>query len=54
MASTSVSRFSSAVSRVRRISLGEKREKTSSVDSGSSQNCRELSVLYWDVVEKAP
>lgn len=34
-----VSRFSSAVSRVRRISAGEKRLKMSSVDSGSSQNC---------------
>jgi hypothetical protein len=38
-ASISVSRFSSAVSRVRRMSAGEKRLNTSSVDSGSSQNC---------------
>lgn len=37
----SVSRFSSAVSRVRRMSAGEKRLKISSVDSGSSQNCGE-------------
>lgn len=34
----SVSRFASEVSRVRRISTGENREKTSSVDSGNSQN----------------
>ena len=40
-ASISVSRFSKAVSRVRRMSAGEKRLKTSSVDSGSSQNWRE-------------
>jgi hypothetical protein len=38
-ASIRVSRFSSDVSRVRRISAGEKRLKMSSVDSGSSQNC---------------
>jgi hypothetical protein len=38
-ASRRVSRFSKAVSRVRRISAGEKRLKMSSVDSGSSQNC---------------
>mgnify|MGYP003662695463 CR=1 FL=1 len=37
-ARTSVSKFSRAVSRVRRMSLGEKRLKMSSVDSGSSQN----------------
>jgi hypothetical protein len=41
MASIKVSRFSSAVSRVLRISMGEKRLKTSSADSGSSQNCEE-------------
>jgi len=40
IASMSVSRFSSAVSRVLRMSAGEKRLKTSSVDSGSSQNWR--------------
>ena len=34
----SVSRFSRLLSRVRRMSAGEKSEKTSSVDSGSSQN----------------
>ena len=34
----SVSRLARLLSRVRRISAGEKREKTSSVDSGSSQN----------------
>lgn len=34
-----VSKFSIAVSRVRRMSAGENRLKTSSVDSGSSQNC---------------
>ena len=39
IASMRVSRFSSAVSRVLRISLGEKRLNMSSVDSGSSQNC---------------
>jgi hypothetical protein len=39
IASMRVSRFSRAVSRVRRISEGEKRLKISSVDSGSSQNC---------------
>lgn len=38
-ASMRVSRFSSAVSRVLRMSDGEKRLKMSSVDSGSSQNC---------------
>jgi hypothetical protein len=38
IASMRVSRFSRAVSRVRRISAGEKRLKISSVDSGSSQN----------------
>lgn len=38
MASMSVSRFSSALSLVRRMSVGEKRVKTSSADSGSSQN----------------
>lgn len=38
-ASMSVSRFSSALSRVRRTSAAEKRLKTSSGDSGSSQNC---------------
>jgi hypothetical protein len=38
IASMRVSRFSSAVSRVRRMSAGEKRLKISSVDSGSSQN----------------
>lgn len=37
-ASIKVSRFASDASRVRRISLVEKRVKTSSVDSGSSQN----------------
>jgi hypothetical protein len=38
IARISVSRFSGALSRVRRISAGEKRLNTSSVDSGSSQN----------------
>lgn len=38
-ASIKVSRFSSEVSRVLRMSAGEKRPKISSVDSGSSQNC---------------
>jgi hypothetical protein len=38
IASIRVSRFSSAVSRVRRMSAGEKRLNISSVDSGSSQN----------------
>lgn len=38
IASIRVSRFSRAVSRVRRISAGEKRLNMSSVDSGSSQN----------------
>jgi hypothetical protein len=42
MASIKVSRFSNAVSRVLRISFGEKRLKTSSVDSGSSQNCAKI------------
>jgi len=36
----SVSRLARLLSRVRRISAGEKSEKTSSVDSGSSQNWR--------------
>ena len=40
MASMSVSKFSGEVSLVRRISVGENKLKTSSVDSGSSQN-------YW-------
>lgn len=38
IARISVSRFSRDVSRVRRISAGENRLKTSSVVSGSSQN----------------
>jgi hypothetical protein len=38
IASMSVSRFSKAVSRVLRMSAGEKRLNMSSVDSGSSQN----------------
>lgn len=38
IASINVSRFSRAVSRVLRISAGEKRLNISSVDSGSSQN----------------
>lgn len=38
MASMSVSRFVKDSSRMRRMSAGEKREKTSSADSGSSQN----------------
>ena len=42
IASMRVSRFSRAVSRVRRMSAGEKRLKISSVDSGSSQNCWQL------------
>lgn len=46
IASTSVSKFSSAVSRVRRISFGEKRLKMSSVDSGSSQNWRAVECQY--------
>lgn len=37
-ASINVSRFENAVSRVRRMSAGVNRLKTSSVDSGSSQN----------------
>ena len=37
-ANISVSRFSSALSLVLRMSAGEKRLKTSSVDSGNSQN----------------
>jgi hypothetical protein len=36
----SVSRLARLLSRVRRMSAGEKSEKTSSVDSGSSQNWR--------------
>ena len=35
----SVSKLARLLSRVRRMSAGEKSEKTSSVDSGSSQNC---------------
>lgn len=46
IASTSVSRFSRAVSRVRRISFVEKRLKMSSVDSGSSQNWRGVDSQY--------
>ncbi len=38
MDSNSVSKFPSALSRVRRMSAGVNRLKTSSVDSGSSQN----------------
>ena len=34
-----VSRFRKESSRIRRMSVGEKSEKTSSDDSGSSQNC---------------
>jgi hypothetical protein len=41
-ANIKVSRFSKAVSRVRRISAGENKLKTSSVDSGSSQNYARL------------
>lgn len=39
-ASMRVSRLARLLSRVRRMSAGEKSEKTSSVDSGSSQNWR--------------
>jgi hypothetical protein len=46
IASISVSRFSNAVSRVRRISAGENRLKISSVDSGSSQNYMETISVY--------
>jgi len=35
-----VSKLGKALSRVRRISVGEKSVKTSSADSGSSQNYR--------------
>ena len=38
IASIKVSRFGKDVSRVRRMSFAEKSVKTSSVDSGSSQN----------------
>jgi hypothetical protein len=41
-ANIKVSRFSKAVSRVRRISAGENKLNTSSVDSGSSQNYARL------------
>lgn len=41
-----VSRFARLLSRVRRMSAGENNEKTSSVDSGSSQNCTHLSTAY--------
>lgn len=41
IASMRVSRFSRALSRVRRMSAGAKRLKTSSEDSGNSQNCCE-------------
>jgi len=41
-----VSRFSKDVSRVLRISAGEKRLKMSSVDSGSSQNY-EYRLIQW-------
>jgi hypothetical protein len=37
-ASMSVSKFPRLLSLVRRMSVGEKRVKTSSADSGSSQN----------------
>ena len=45
-----VSRFSKLLSLVRRMSAGENSEKTSSADSGSSQNCRTVnrSVLLVD------
>lgn len=39
-ASRSVWKLGKALSRVRRMSAGVKRLKTSSVDSGSSQNCQ--------------
>lgn len=39
-ASTRVSRLAGALSRVRRMSAEENRVKTSSADSGNSQNCR--------------
>jgi len=48
IANMRVSRFSSAVSRVLRISLGEKRLNMSSVDSGSSQNY----TVSWSVLEQ--
>jgi hypothetical protein len=41
----SVSKFSMALSRVRRMSAGAKRLKTSSDDSGSSQNYRTAETL---------
>ena len=50
-ASIKVSRFGSEVSRVRRISTGEKRLNTSSVDSGSSQNCIVLDLLWCIAVQ---
>lgn len=45
IAKMSVSRFSRAVSRVLRMSIGEKRLNISSVDSGSSQNCSLLALI---------
>lgn len=45
-ASISVSRFSIALSRVRRISAGAKRLNMSSEDSGSSQNWRSFVNFY--------
>src|SRR5437016_715624 len=45
IARMSVSRFSMEASRVRLISAGEKRLKTSSTDSGSSQNCNACQYL---------
>lgn len=59
-AKMSVSRFSMALSRVRRISAGEKRLKTSSEDSGSSQNYGPLAedvrtrLLLCDETDRGP
>ena len=46
VASIKVSRFSNALSRVRRMSAGENKLKTSSEDSGSSQNLRQEVSIY--------
>lgn len=56
-ASTRVSMFSNAWSRVRRMSAGEKRLNTSSEDSGSSQNWSRVSKRpgsEWTVTDRGP
>lgn len=48
-----VSRFEMEASRVRRMSAPEKRLKTSSADSGSSQNCSDVESAFPKVPQRS-